>query len=281
MTDVQEPSQSEPLPIWYWLFMLPGAAVIAMVAWGNHQHGGDKAWWLGSIALLVHVSLSGMVWRIADWLRLAAMPSMFLSAGFLDTLRLRVFWAVGPQFFGLLFLTVASVFVVVHWGSPPKADLASAKSASPATTAIPSVSPAPIGASTSVSAPVRVFASEADTGSPTVTASQRGAAQWRCDDPAALALVRQEVWAVAAMRIKRTHGVDLGVDELAPILEVGLQDIREAESDNPTDTLCSAAFHLSAHDEAKQLGLETEVDPDVVYWIERDASGNLQVGIGD
>ena len=77
MTDLQEPSQSESLPIWYWLFMLAGAAVIVIVAWGVHLKGGQNAWRLGTIALLGYVLLSGIVWRVADWLRLAAMPSAF------------------------------------------------------------------------------------------------------------------------------------------------------------------------------------------------------------
>ena len=72
MTDIQQPTQAEPLPIWYWLFMLAGAALIVLVTWGVIKGGGQSAWWLGTIALLSYVSLSGIVWRIADWLRLVA-----------------------------------------------------------------------------------------------------------------------------------------------------------------------------------------------------------------
>lgn len=280
MTDIQEPTQSEPLPIWYWLFMLTGAALIVAVAWGVHQKGGQKSWWLGTVALLTYVSLSGSVWRVADWLRLAAMPSAFFSTGFLDTLRLRVFWAVGPQFFGLLFLSLMNAFVVVHWGRPPKGDRAGATPMPTAIAVVPTVETVPTHSGSSVSIPAHTSVFEAGDASD-AAAMAKGGDQSHCDDPAVLALVRQEVWAVAAMRIKTTHGMDMGVEEIAPILEVGLQNIRQIESDNQTDTLCGAKFALYAHAEAKNLGLETEVDPDVVYWIERDASGNLQVGIGD
>lgn len=280
MTDTREPSQSGPLPIWYWLFMLAGAALIVIFAWGVHQKGGQKAWWLGTVALLAHVSLSGIVWRVADWLRLAAMPNAFLSTGFLDTLRLKIFWAVGPQFFGLLFLSLVNVVVVVHWGRPPKGDRAGATPMPTAIAVVPKVEAVPTHSGSSVSIPAHTSVSEAGNALD-AAATAKGVGQSHCDDPAVLALVRQEVWAVAAMRIKRTHGMDMGVEEIAPILEVGLQNIRQIESGNQPDTLCGAQFDLYAHAEAKQLGLETEVDPDVVYWLEQDASGNLQVGIGD
>lgn len=280
MTDIQEPSQSEPLPIWYWLFMLPGAALIVMVSWGIQRKGGQDAWWLGTLALLGYVSLSGIVWRVTDWLRHVAMPSVFLSAGFIDTLRQRVFWAVGPQFFGMLFLSLAAVFVPVHWARPPKPNPATATQAPTVPAVVPPVAPVATRPSSPVSA--TVHAPEAEAGSASAAAESRsGLGRWHCDHPAVLTLVREEVWAAAAMRIKTTHGVDLSVDELSRMLDLGLQDMRENESDSPTYTLCSATFNQHAHVEAVQLGLETQSDADLVYWIEQDAFGNLQVGVGD
>ena len=280
MTDIQEPLQSEPLPIWYWLFMLAGVALIVLVAWGVLKGGGQNAWWLGPLALLSYVLLSGIVWRVADWLRLVAMPSAFFSSGFINTLQQRVFWAVGPQFFGLLFLCLAAVFAVIHWGKAPKTDGAGAAPSPAVIAVVPPVQALAAQPSTSVSRPAHESVSE--TGNPSPSAAlPEGVGRWHCGDDAVLVLVREEVWAVAAMKVKQTHGVDLSVEEIAPILDVGLQNIRQIESESRTDVLCGAQFDLYAHDEAKQLGLETEVDSDVVYWIERDASGNLHVGIGD
>ena len=280
MTDIQEPSQSEPLPIWYWLFMLAGAALIVLVTWGVLKGGGQSAWWLGPLALLSYVLLSGIVWRVADWLRLVAMPSAFFSSGFVNTLQQRVFWAVGPQFFGLLFLCLAAVFAVIHWGKAPKTDDAGAVPAPAVIAVVPPFQALATLPSTPVSKPANDSVSETGNPSPSAT-SPEGVGRWHCDDEAVLVLVREEVWAVAAMKVKQAHGVDMGVEDIAPILEVEPENIREIEGGGQMDKLCSASFDLTAHAAAKQLSLETEVDPDVVYWIERDASGNLQVGIGD
>ena len=280
MTDIQEPLQSEPLPIWYWLFMLAGVALIVLVAWGVLKGGGQNAWWLGPLALLSYVSLSGIVWRVADWLRLVAMPTAFFSSGFINTLQQRVFWAVGPQFFGLLFLCLAAVFAVIHWGKAPKTDGAGAAPAPAVIAVVPPVQALATQPRTPASKPVDESVSETGNPSPSATFPE-GVGRWHCGDEAVLVLVREEVWAVAAMKVKQAQGVDLGIEDIAPILEVELENIREIESDSQTDKLCSASFDLTANAEANRLGLETEADPDVVYWIERDASGNLQVGIGD
>lgn len=39
---------------------------------------------------------------IGNILRIIAMPDSFLSSGMVDTLKQKLFWAVGPQFFGAM-----------------------------------------------------------------------------------------------------------------------------------------------------------------------------------
>jgi len=243
------------LPIWYWMFMLAGAALIIRVAWEVQLSAGQKAIWLGAAALFGYVLLSGIVWRIADWLRITALPSAFLSRGFLDTLRLQVFWAVRPQFFGLLFLALAGVYVVVHWSKPIAPSVPMAQASQPQ-------------GSRSEMAVVQH--------DPAIPSGASGV----CADPRVLASVKDEIYGALVDQARGTHHADLDVDDVRRMVRIELTAPRK-NKDGPYFVECIATFDQIGSDESKRFGLEHVHDSELAYWIDRDASGNLQVSVGD
>lgn len=255
MTYKDEDVSAEALPIWYWAFMLAGGALIVRVAWEVQQKAGQRAIWLGVAALVGYMLLSSIVWRIADWLRITAMPSAFLSRGFLDTLRLRVFWAVGPQFFGLLFLALAGVYVVVHWSKPVTPSVPMAKASRPQ-------------ASRS-----ELTAVQPDPANPSSAAGV-------CADPRVLASVKDEIYGALVDQARGTHHAELDVEDVRRMVRIELTAPRK-NKDAPYFVECVATFDQVGSAESMRFGLESVHDPELVYWIDRDASGHLQVSVGD
>lgn len=258
MAKERENGSAEALPFWYWVFMLAGAALIVRAAWELQHKAGQKAIWLGAVALVGYVLLSGTVWRIADWLRITAMPSAFLSRGFLDTLRLRVFWAVGPQFFGLLFLALAGVYVVVHWSKPI------------APTAPMALAPQP------QAAPPELAVNQAASAKSPHSIGAAG----ECADPRVLASVKDEIYEVLVDQARGTHHAVLDVEDVRRMVRIELTAPKKNKH-APNFIECIAAVDQVGSDESMRVGLESVYDPELVYWIDRDASGNLQVSVGD
>lgn len=255
MANEGEKSMGQALPIWYWLFMFAGAGLIVRVAWEVQHKAGQKALWLGAVVLFCYVLLSSIVWRIAEWLRIAAMPSAFLSRGFLDTLRLQVFWAVGPQFFGLLFLALAGVYVVVHWSKPvaPSVPMAQASRPQASRSELTAVQPDPANPSSAAGV---------------------------CADPRVLASVKDEIYGALVDQARGTHHAELDVEDVRRMVRIELTAPRK-NKDAPYFVECIATFDQVGSDESIRVGLDSVHDPELVYWIDRDASGNLQVSVGD
>lgn len=250
------------LSVWFWLFMPAGAVLILLVTRGVAARAGANAWMIGIAALVGYVLLSGIVWRVGDWLRLAAMPTVFLSGGFLETLRLRVFWAIGPQVIGLLILALAGCFVVVQWGkSAVQPNAASASESSPEPTA--AYAPLP---------------SAARVGKPEPTDAKT--ARSECARPDVLALVRDEIHGALSMQIRMTHHVDLDMAQIRRMARIDLGNVRQVQ-EAPYFIDCLARFDQQADSTAEAYGLTAVHDSELSYWIQRDASGNLQVGVGD
>ena len=262
MSDAKEHGISTPLPAWYWLFMPAGAVLIMLVTRGLSERVGASAWMIGIAALAGYVLLSGIVWRMGDWLRLAAMPTVFLSRGFLDTLRLRVFWAIGPQVVGLLILAATGCFAVVQWGKSAVQRNAGAASES---------APAPTAAYVPLPSAARL-----DTPKPTDAKTARS----ECARPDVLALVRDEIHGALIMQIRMTHHVDLDMAQIRRMARIDLGNVRQVQ-EAPYFIDCLASFDQHADSTAAAYGLTAEHDPELTYWIQRDASGNLQVGVGD
>lgn len=258
MANENENESAEALPIWYWVFMLAGAALIARAAWELEHKAGQKAIWLGAAALVGYVLFSGTVWRTADWLRIAAMPSAFLSRGFLDTLRLRVFWAVGPQFFGLLFLALAAVYVVVHWSKPIAPTAPMAQAPKPQAT------------------PPELAVNQAPPAKPTHPIDTAG----ECADPRVLASVKDEIYGVLVDQARGTHHAELAVEDVRRMVRIELTAPTK-NKDAPYFIECIAAFEQVGSAASRRVGLDSVHDPELVYWIDRDAFGNLQVSVGN
>lgn len=250
------------LAVWYWLFMPAGAVLIILVTRGVSERVGASAWMIGIAALAGYVLLSSIVWRVGDWLRLAAMPTVFLSRGFLDTLRLRVFWAIGPQVIGLLILAATGCFAVVQWGK--SAVQHSAGSASEST-------PEPTSAYAQLPSVAHLEESE-----PT----DAKAAHSECARPDVLALVRDEIHGALIMQIRMTHHVELDMAKMRRMARIDLGNVREVQ-EAPYFIDCLASFDQHADSTAAAYGLTAVHDPEFTYWIQRDATGNLQVGVGD
>ena len=68
----------------------------------------------------VWLFFSGLAWRIGDFLRKFAAPSLYATNGFQDLIIKRIFWTVGPQvvaLFVLLFLMLwGMVSIGEHYG---------------------------------------------------------------------------------------------------------------------------------------------------------------------
>lgn len=250
------------LSVWYWLFMPTGAVLIMLVTRSVSERTGANAWMIGIAALAGYVLLSGIVWRVGDWLRLAAMPTVFLSRGFLDTLRLRVFWAIGPQVIGLLILAATGCFAVVQWGkSAGQRNTASTSESGPE--AMSAYAPLPSVAHLKKSEP---------TDAKTVHSE--------CARPDVLALVRDEIHGALIMQIRMTHHVELDMAQMRRMARIELGNVREVQ-EAPYFIDCLASFDQHADSTAAAYGLTAEHDPELTYWIQRDAPGNLQVGVGD
>lgn len=262
MSDAQSETEAESLPIWYWLFMPAGAVLIMLVTHSVSERTGAFAWMIGIAALAGYVLLSGIVWRVGDWLRLAAMPTVFLSRGFLDTLRLRVFWAIGPQVIGLLILAATGCFAVVQWGKSAVQRNAGAASES---------APEPTAGYVPLPSAARV-----DKPEPTDAKTARS----ECARPDVLALVRDEIHSALIMQIKMTHRVDLDMAQIRRMARIDLGNVRQVQ-EAPYFIDCLASFDQHADLTAAAYGLTATHDPELTYWIQRDASGNLQVGVGD
>ncbi|MBK6727103.1 MAG: hypothetical protein IPG63_07555 [Xanthomonadales bacterium] len=223
---------------------------------------GAHVWLVGIAALTGYVALSSVVWRVADWLRREMMPVAFISTGFLDTIRVRVFWAVGPQFFGLLFLALAGCMSVAGWGSPSRSNKSVAGTQTVAPVAVVQTTeekpeehrdPAPVNAKSATSL---------------------------CAKPDVLALVRDEIHGALIMQIKVTHRVNLDMAQMRRMARIDLGNVREVQ-EAPYFIDCLASFDQRADSTAAEYGLTAVHDPELTYWIQRDASGNLQVGVGD
>lgn len=265
MSDAQEQAGAEPLSAWYWLFMPAGAALIGLAMRDIGRQEGARVWLVGTAALLGYVALSAMVWRVGDWLRREMMPVAFISTGFLDTIRVRVFWAVGPQVFGLLFLGLAGCIAVVHWGSPAKPNKS--------VTATQTVAPvAPVAV---VQTPEQKPSEHRDPAQVTGKSATS-----LCARPDVLAFVRDEIHGALIMQIKMTHGVDLNMAQIRRMAPIELGNVREIK-DAPYFVDCVSSFDQQADPTAVTYGLTDVRDPEFTYWINRDASGNLQVGVGD
>lgn len=110
------------MPWLFWPFYLIGVAWLGLLSWGSYGNGA----WIGVKVTAVFagfVVLAPVVWAVADWLRQAAMPTMFFSRGFFDTLFKKLFWAVGPQVIGLCVAIVGCswlVFQIVPDRSKPR-----------------------------------------------------------------------------------------------------------------------------------------------------------------
>ncbi len=110
--DEIEGSRTVRLPLLFWPFYLVGGVWLGLLAWGAFRSGSTQG--LKASAVVVgFVLIAPVVWSVADWLRQAAMPDMFFSRGFLDTLSKRLFWAVGPQTIGVSLAVVASTWLII------------------------------------------------------------------------------------------------------------------------------------------------------------------------
>lgn len=262
MSDAKELVGTESPSVWYWLFMPAGAVLIMLFTRGVSERAGASAWMIGIAALVGYVLMSGIVWRVGDWLRLAAMPTVFLSRGFLDTLRLRVFWAIGPQVVGLLILAATGCFAVVQWGkSAVQRNAASASESAPEPTSVF----APLPSVTRVDKP---------------TPTEAKTAHSKCARPDVLALVRDEIHGALILQIRMTHHVELDMAQMRRMARIELGNVREVQ-EAPYFIDCLASFDQHVDSTAAAYGLTAVHDPELTYWIQRDASGNLQVGVGD
>lgn len=256
MSDTNEASSSTSLSFWYWLFM-PACAGLIYLTINERAHG--QIWPVGFLALLGYVLLSGLVWRIGDWLRIEMMPEVFFSSGFMDTVRTRVFWAIGPQVVGLILLATAGCIVVVHWGIPMKA--VASPNAAPEARSV---------AQTQASHSLDGDASDHSAPS----------ARMDCADPNVLALVRDELHGSLIMNIQMTHGIELGLAQIRQMVLVTLSNPSIYETER-LYVVCSAIFDRKATGAAARYGIGDVHDKELTYWIQRDASGNMQVGVGD
>jgi|JI10StandDraft_1071094.scaffolds.fasta_scaffold147739_4 hypothetical protein len=68
------------------------------------------------------VIVAPVAWGFADWLRQMAMPTVFLSRGFIDTLGKRFFWAFGPQLVAMLMICVGALAWMLHLTPPSQTD---------------------------------------------------------------------------------------------------------------------------------------------------------------
>lgn len=99
------------LPFLFWVFWLVGGILLCLTAIGAFHEGV----WIGLKAISVaagFIVLAPLIWGLCDWLRQVAMPTMFFSRGFFDTLGKRLFWAIGPQAIGMCLAFVVSFFLL-------------------------------------------------------------------------------------------------------------------------------------------------------------------------
>lgn len=69
---------------------------------GSATIGFWSATWRLALGFILSVPASLFLASIGDKLRTMAMPVVILSSGFVDTLKTKLFWAIGPQIIGVL-----------------------------------------------------------------------------------------------------------------------------------------------------------------------------------
>jgi hypothetical protein len=124
-------------PIVFGITLLLGLVWMALVGLGAWATGIPK---LRLIAVAVTVGFlfgASLAWRVGNYLRQVAMPTMFFSRGFFDTINKRVFWAIGPQVIGVALLAVAGTVVV--YGMAP---VQTSQNSNTHQSALPSTAPA-------------------------------------------------------------------------------------------------------------------------------------------
>ncbi len=63
----------------------------------------DKRVWIMAIcAFVFSIAVAPLIWRVADVVRQWIIPDSYISFGAIDSLKQRVFWLIGPQFFAVL-----------------------------------------------------------------------------------------------------------------------------------------------------------------------------------
>jgi hypothetical protein len=84
-------------PLMFWLAEFGGVGAFSLSV---HDLG-----YKAVVAAIGYAIAAPIVWLVADWLRILAVPSFYFGGGFFDLLGKRFFWAYGPQLISLFILS--------------------------------------------------------------------------------------------------------------------------------------------------------------------------------
>lgn len=227
---------------WLWL-------IVSAVYAGSPEFG------LKSLGIAVAAGvIAPVVWLVADWLRLVAMPDMFFSHGFLDTLSKKLFWAVGPQ---VLSLGLVGVGAYVAMGA-----LSEAPKGKPQTLPPPST----VALVTPANASPAATPATSTSGS-ALSTSDNARRATLCTHPDTLRSLKASLVDAMGYRAKAVSGRDLSPNVLRSQMSIAIEDIETVPDPSPSGATCSALLSVQVSPDLAAYGLESFVEENsfIVY----------------
>jgi hypothetical protein len=215
----------------YWVLLL------GLVVWAG--------WWINGALKLDNTSVklkiiaisvgaivvSPVLWLVADWLRQVAMPTVYFTGGFADSLKKRFFWHAGPQVSAMIILAFALPYFSIKVINAEKSAITkAARESGPAKEV--------------VSAPTKP--ESADTSS--------GASELKCTSGAVLKSLKLNIVENFHARVN-SEGKNVPMELLLAQTEVELTDVKLLESFPSGDLGCEATVGVDLGGELTSYGI--------------------------
>ena len=253
----------------FWVFYFLGGAWLALLVWACFGVGflhGLKA--LG-VALGFAV-VAPIIWAISDWLRLTAMPTMFFSNGFIDTLGKKLFWAVGPQAIGMCLAIVGSTWLIFQVAPPPSK--ASTTQVATTTSSKPETAP-PAHPSQ------RQELNQADVAEP-VASTRLANSPVTCVGPQVLKSLKASLVSGMQYRAKAKSGRVLSVDRIESESVISITDIKPARNQMEGQMVCTATLSVEVSPGLMDAGLDSAIT-ETSFYVYKRASGEVEADFGE
>lgn len=100
-SNIQEQTTSKRESAMLLIWLVLSIIVTILVLLGVGKNTPNVRYWKLALGFILAVPASFIATMIGNLLRKIAMPDVFISSGMADTLKKKLFWAIGPQLIGL------------------------------------------------------------------------------------------------------------------------------------------------------------------------------------